>query len=131
VTQPHPPEERLAAGRKAEEAVCRHLERQGWRIEGRNVRGRGGEVDIVAREGGTLAFVEVRYRGRDDFGRPEETVDRRKRLRIVSAARAYLATVPPASWNTARFDVAAVEDGPGGPVIRYYENAFDARGKLL
>jgi len=103
-----PPEERPAAGRAAEEAVCRHLERQGWRIEGRNVRGRGGEIDIVAREGGTIAFVEVRYRGRDDFGRPEESVDRRKRLRIVSAARAYLATVPPGPRSARRRWSAAI-----------------------
>ncbi|GAB4365091.1 MAG: YraN family protein [Deltaproteobacteria bacterium] len=126
-----PPEERPAAGRAAEEAVCRHLAKRGWRIEARNVRGRGGEIDIVARDGETLAFVEVRYRGREDYGEPEESVDRRKRLRIASAARSYLAAVPPASWSTARFDVAAVTDGPDGPVIRYYENAFDARGKLL
>lgn len=125
------PEERPAAGRAAEEAVCRHLEERGWKIADRNARGRGGEVDIVAREGDTLAFVEVRYRGRQDFGRPEESVDRGKRLRIVSAARAWLAAVPPASWKTARFDVAAVEDGPDGFVIRYYPNAFDARGKIL
>jgi len=125
------PEDRPAAGRAAEEAVCRLLAERGWRIEARNVRGRGGEVDIVAREGDTLAFVEVRYRGRDDFGLPEESVDRRKRLRIASAARSYLTAVPPASWKTARFDVAAVEDGPDGPVIRYYPNAFDARGNLL
>lgn len=125
------PEERPAAGRAAEEAVCRHLRERGWQVVARNVRGRGGEVDIVAREGDTLAFVEVRSRGREDFGRPEESVDRGKRLRVVSAARGYLAAAPPADWREARFDVAAVEEGPSGPVIRYYPNAFDARGKLL
>lgn len=130
MTYPHPPEERPAAGRAGEEAVCRYLAERGWEIIARNVRGRGGEVDIVAREGDTLAFVEVRYRGRRDFGRPEESVDRRKRLRVVSAARAFLATAPPVSWKQARFDVAAVEDGPDGPVIRYFPNAFDARGKV-
>lgn len=125
------PEERPAAGRAAEEAVCRYLMDRGWEIVARNVRKRDGEVDIVAREGGTLAFVEVRSRGRRDFGLPEETVDRRKRLRIVSAARAWLAAASSRSWQEARFDVAAVEEGPGGPVIRYYPNAFDARGRLL
>jgi putative endonuclease len=126
----HLPEERPAAGRAAEEAVCRYLEERGLEIVARNVRGRRGEVDIVAREGDTLAFVEVRYRGRKDFGLPEESVDRRKRLRVVSAARDYLAEESIASWKRARFDVAAVEDGPGGTVIRYYPDAFDARGKV-
>jgi len=51
--------------------------------------------------------------------------------RVVSAARDYLAAVSPASWKQARFDVAAVTDGPDGPVIRYYPGAFDARGNLL
>lgn len=125
------PEERPAAGRAAEEAVCRYLGERGLEVVARNVRGQSGEVDIVAREGDTLAFVEVRYRGRKDFGRPEESIDRRKRLRVVSAARAYLSMVSTMSWKQARFDVAAVEDGPDGPVIRYYPNAFDARGKLL
>ncbi|HBO70681.1 MAG TPA: YraN family protein [Deltaproteobacteria bacterium] len=126
-----PPEERSAAGREAEEAVCGYLRDRGMEIVARNFRGRGGEVDIVAREGDTLAFVEVRYRGREDFGRPEESIDRGKRLRVVSAARGYLGTVSPADWREARFDVAAVEEGPAGPVIRYYPNAFDARGKIL
>ena len=126
-----PPEERSAAGREAEEAVCGYLRERGMEIVARNFRSRGGEVDIVAREGDTLAFVEVRSRGREDFGRPEESVDRGKRLRVVSAARGYLAAAPPADWREARFDVAAVEEGPSGPVIRYYPNAFDARGKIL
>ena len=125
------PEERPAAGRAAEEAVCRHLRERGWQVVARNVRGTGGEVDIVARKRDTIAFVEVRYRGRGDFGEPEESIDRRKRLRVVSAARDYLAAVSPASWKQARFDVAAVTDGPDGPVIRYYPGAFDARGNLL
>jgi len=125
------PEDRTAAGRAAEETVCRYLAERGWEIVARNVRGRRGEVDIVAREHDTVAFVEVRYRGRGDFGHPEESIDRRKRLRVVSAAREYLAAVSPASWRQARFDVAAVEVGPDGPVIRYYPDAFDARGNLL
>lgn len=126
-----PPEERSAAGREAEEAVCGYLRERGMEIVARNFRSRGGEVDIVAREGDTLAFVEVRSRGREDFGRPEESVGRGKRLRVVSAARGYLAASSPAGWRVARFDVAAVEEGPAGPVIRYYPNAFDARGKIL
>ena len=130
-----PPEERSAAGRGAESAVCDHIEAQGFRVMARNFRGGDGEIDIVAMDGDTLAFVEVRFREEGRFGRPEETVTFAKRRRIASAARAYLAKIPPATWKEARFDVAAVEggnpEGGGAPVIRYYRGAFDAKGKIL
>jgi len=125
-----PPDERAEAGREAEESVCAYLGERGVRIVERNFRARGGEIDIIARDGDVLAFVEVRFREEDGHGLPEESVGPVKRRRIVAAARAYLATIPPDSWREARFDVAAV-DGGGAPVIRYYPGAFDARGKIL
>ncbi len=97
----------------------------------RNFRTRGGEIDIVARDGDVVAFVEVRFREEGEHGLPEESVGPAKRRRIAAAARAYLATVPPQSWREARFDVAAVDGGAAAPVIRYYAGAFDARGKIL
>ncbi len=126
-----PPEERAAAGRDAELLVCAHIERQGMRVAARNFRRRGGEIDIVARDGDTLVFVEVRFREEGDFGAPEETVTPLKRRRIVAAARAYLSTISPTTWKEARFDVAAVEGSGPAAVIRYYRNAFDAKGKVL
>lgn len=125
------PAERPAAGRDAEALVGRHIEREGMRVVARNFRGRGGEIDIVARDGDVLVFVEVRFREEDEFGAPEETVTPVKRGRIVSAARAYLSTISPADWKEARFDVAAVEGSGEAAVIRYYRNAFDAKGKIL
>ncbi len=125
-----PPDERAAAGRDAEESVCAYLGERGVRVVERNFRARGGEIDIIARDGDVLAFVEVRFREEDGHGLPEESVGPVKRRRIVAAARAYLSTIPPDSWREARFDVAAV-DGGGAPVIRYYPGAFDARGKIL
>ena len=125
-----PPDERAAAGRDAEESVCAYLGDRGVRVVERNFRARGGEIDIIARDGDVLAFVEVRFREEDGHGLPEESVGPVKRRRIVAAARAYLSTIPPDSWREARFDVAAV-DGGGAPVIRYYPGAFDARGKIL
>lgn len=125
------PEERTAAGRDAESLVCEHIEKEGTRVVARNFRGRGGEIDIVARDGDVLVFVEVRFREEGDFGAPEETVTPVKRSRIASAARAYLSTISPADWKEARFDVAAVEGSGPAAVIRYYRNAFDAKGKIL
>lgn len=125
------PKARAAAGRDAEDAVCAYLGKRGMRIVKRNFRTRGGEIDIIARDGDVLAFVEVRFREEDDHGLPEESVGPAKRRKIVAAARAYLATVSPDSWREARFDVAAVEGGGNSSAIRYYPGAFDARGKIL
>lgn len=126
-----PPEERTSAGREAEEWVCAYLGERGMRVVERNFRGRGGEIDLIARDGDVLAFVEVRFREESGHGLPEESVGPAKRKRIAAAARAYLATIPPDSWREARFDVAAVDGSGVAPVIRYYPAAFDARGKLL
>ncbi len=126
-----PPAERAAAGRAAESLVSAYIENEGMRVEARNFRRRGGEIDIVARDGGTLVFVEVRFREAAAYGAPEETVSPGKRRRIVSAARASLSTISPTGWKEARFDVAAVEGSGPDAVVRYYRNAFDAKGKNL
>lgn len=126
-----PPEERRGAGLMAEERACRHLERQGFAVVERNYRAPGGEIDIVARRDGLLVFAEVRSREGSGFGSPEETVGARKRLRVAAAARRYLSTAPPGSWEEARFDVIAIEGSGGDAELRHYEGAFDAKGKIL
>jgi putative endonuclease len=125
------PEERAAAGREAEESVCAYLKQRGMEVVERNFRARGGEIDVIARHRGVLAFVEVRFREEDEHGLPEESVGPAKRRRIVSAAKAYLATIPPDSWKEVRFDLAAVDGSGGATAIRYYPAAFDAKGKTL
>jgi putative endonuclease len=97
----------------------------------RNFRTRGGEIDIVARKGDVLVFVEVRSREAPDFGAPEDSVTPAKRRRIVGAARQYLSEVPASSWRAARFDVIAIEGSDGATVLRHYPAAFDAKGKIL
>jgi putative endonuclease len=97
----------------------------------RNFRTRGGEIDIVARKGDVLVFVEVRSREVADFGTPEESITPAKRRRIVAAARRYLSKVPPSSWREARFDVIAIEGSGDAVVLRHYPAAFDAKGKIL
>jgi len=125
-----PPEARRAQGDAAEERACRHLDRSGFTIVERNFRTRGGEIDIIARKGDLLVFVEVRSREVPGFGTPEESVTPAKRRRIVGAARQYLSNVPPSSWREARFDVIAIE-GSGAAELRHYPAAFDAKGKIL
>ena len=126
-----PPETRRAQGDAAEERACRHLDRSGLTIVERNFRTRGGEIDIVARKGDVLVFVEVRSREDAAFGTPEESVTLAKRRRIVAAARQYLSKVPPSSWREARFDVIAIEGSGDAAELRHYPAAFDAKGKIL
>lgn len=81
-----------AVGREGEDAAHRYLQRQGCYIVARNFRTPGGsaEVDLVAREGDLLVFVEVKARESDHFGAPERNIDSAKRHKIVQAARHYL-----------------------------------------
>lgn len=127
----HPPEARRAQGDAAEERACRHLEASGLAIVEKNYRTKGGEIDIIARKGDVLVFVEVRSREDAGFGTPEESVTSAKRRRIVVTARDYLSKVPPSSWREARFDVIAIEGSGEAAVLRHFPAAFDAKGKIL
>ena len=115
---------RLRIGALGEDAAVDLLRRDGYRIVARNHRCPRGEIDVVAEKGEVLVFVEVRTRTSALFGGPEETVDFRKQRRVIAAARDFLAQRrgPP---RAARFDVIAVVDGPGGPALTHFPNAFD------
>lgn len=78
------------AGRQAEHLAARHLERHGLRIVARNYRCRGGEIDLVCREGKTLVFVEVRLRRNAAFGGAGASITPGKQRRIALAAAHYL-----------------------------------------
>lgn len=106
-------------GRAAEDLACQYLRDQGMLIVARNWRWRGGEVDIIAKDGPTLVFVEVKGRTHETFGHPEEAVDARKRAQLWRTAQAYLAGKP---WVPVRFDVVAVT--PTG--IRHIKGAFSS-----
>lgn len=95
----------------------------GLNVVGRNLRLGGGELDLVAWEGPTLVFVEVKGRGAGAAVGPEESVDARKRRRLVAAARAYLARLegPP---PPCRFDVVAVDFDPAPARVRHLRDAF-------
>lgn len=118
-------------GAEAEDAACAFIERSGIRVVERNYRARGGEIDIVGRQGDVLVFVEVRCREDEEFGAPEETVRHPKRRKVAAAAKEYIGTIPPGSWREARFDVVAVVGRGPGAVIRHYPAAFDSKGKIL
>ena len=94
-------------------------------ILARNYRSRGGEVDIVARDGATTVFVEVKERRGTSHGEGFESVTASKRGRIVSAARVYAARQG-LSESPLRFDVISIDWTAGSPQIRHDQDAFSA-----
>ena len=109
-------------GEEAEELAARFLAGQGLEVVARNYRTRFGEVDLVARDGATLVFVEVRLRSWGAFGGAAGSVDGRKQRRIVAAARHYLARLR--AEPACRFDVITLQGRPGSP--SWIRGAFDA-----
>jgi putative endonuclease len=109
-----------SAGDDAEERAARHLAERGMDIVARNFRTRLGEIDLVAREGATLVFVEVRKRSSARFGGAAASIDHRKRARIESAARAFLSRL--AHEPPCRFDVVTLE----GDGIEWIRGAFES-----
>ena len=97
-----------AAGGEAEDRAARFLARQGLAILARNYRTRLGEIDLVARDGDTLVFVEVRLRTSRACGGAAESVGSRKQRRIAAAARQYLARL--GREPACRFDVITLEE---------------------
>jgi putative endonuclease len=109
---------RQKLGRTAEELVATRLARSGWRIVARNVRLPSGELDLVALEGSTLVFVEVKA-GREGARlgpeRPAHAVGHRKQLKLRRLAREWLAERRgPSGVSGYRFDVVGVSFGEDG-----------------
>ena len=119
---PEKPEtEKRRAGRLGEEAAARYLKKKGYRILARNVLYKGGELDIVARNGKALVFVEVKARAEGAMVPATQAVDRAKARRVIRAAKIYLAEHPEET-GPARFDVVAID----GENVTHMEGAFDA-----
>lgn len=96
-----------AVGRHGEELAVRHLEDKGWQVLGRNWRGDAGELDIVAMDGDTLVFVEVKTRSGTGYGYPAESVTLPKLTRIRRLAGQWL-TEHDARVAAVRVDIVAV-----------------------
>ena len=111
-------------GNEMEALAERHLISAGLRIVERNFRGRFGEIDLIARDGGTLIFVEVRYRRSRQFGGAGASVDFRKQRKLLATANGYLQyrkiDCP------CRFDVITIEQEKYSETlaIDWIQNAF-------
>jgi len=111
--------------RLGEAVAARFLEGRGWRVVARNVTSRLGEIDLVARDGATLVFVEVKSRGPLALEPPQAAVDGRKQARLARLALQYLARRR-LRGVACRFDVVAVTLDPEGgvPRVEHFPNAF-------
>jgi putative endonuclease len=105
---------RQRRGQQGEQLARAYLERQGYRIQEHNYRHRRGEIDIIAWDGATLVFVEVKTKGQEAFGYPQEMVDQRKQQTLVYGAMAYVQKHR-IRHTALRFDVIAIRVLPAGP----------------
>ncbi len=118
-------QERLDLGKLGEEQAVVRLKKEGYRVLARNYRNTFGEIDIIAQDGKTLCFVEVRTRTKEWHGHPFESISAIKQKKIIRAAQAYL--VQEGTEDTeARFDVVAVvPQEAGGFTVELIKNAFE------
>ena len=117
-------------GRRGEDAAARFLRRRGYRILERSSRSRPGELDLVALDGQTIVFVEVKTRRQSEAGHPAEAVTPDKQRRLTRLAVTWLKRHRLLE-QPARFDVVAVTwpDDDRRPTIEHFPNAFDACGR--
>ena len=111
-------------GIQGEDIAVDYLRRKGYVILDRNWRSGHKEIDIVARDGDVVVFVEVKARASNFYGRPEDAVTRQKMHRLVLAADAYIRYY--AIDADIRFDVVSITGSMGKPYIKHYEGAFRA-----
>ncbi len=109
-----------AVGRFGEQVAAEHLSGRGLDVVDRNWRCREGELDIVARDGETLVFVEVKTRSSLAFGAPAEAIDARKAARVRRLALRWIearrAAGDPTCWTSVRFDVVSVLRARSAPL---------------
>ena len=113
--------DRQFTGQRGEDVACKELERRGHTILARRYRTRFGEIDIIARDGDTTVFVEVKVRATGECGTAADAVTPRKQRRLASMALDYLARTTGTNVPC-RFDVVAID----GEHIEWLRGAFDA-----
>jgi putative endonuclease len=122
-------DQRLPLGLRGEKAAARYLRGLGYVIVARGHRDHIGEIDLVAVDGRTLVFVEVKTRTSQDAGHPADAVDEAKQAKLTRLALSYMKRHDLLEC-AARFDVVAVTwpDRGGRPKIEHFKSAFEAVG---
>jgi putative endonuclease len=116
---------RQSLGQGGEDTAAAYLQAAGYRILARNYRTRLGEIDIVACDGDTLVFVEVKVRRSPSFGSAKAAVTAAKRRRLSMLALQYLKSPAGRRFSRARFDVVALDRQDREPRIELVQNAFE------
>lgn len=111
---------RRQIGTEEEALAAAFLKKQGYRILEQNFRCRLGEIDLIARDGSALVFIEVKYRKSSAYGNPAEAVDSRKQQKICKVADYYRMKHRIPEGQACRFDVVAIQ----GRAIRLIRDAF-------
>jgi putative endonuclease len=111
------------SGSRGEELAVEYLQKKGYRIIERNFYFEHGEIDIIAKDNGSLVFIEVKTRWSKRFGDPEESVTMWKRNLLRKTAEGYLFKHNIEDTDC-RFDVIAIQYENTIPVIRHIEEAF-------
>lgn len=118
------PYHRLYLGKQAELAACSYLEAKGFRLLKKNYRCYLGEIDLIMQDLDDIVFVEVRSRSRFDYGNASESIDKRKKSKLIKTATHFLQTK---SWLYkvhSRFDVVAIHYVDNKMNLEWIKNAF-------
>lgn len=110
-------------GRRCEDLAAAYLEDRGWTVIARNYRFGHREIDLVARRGGVVAFIEVKGRRGSGFGHPLEAITARKRREIERVARQWVARHG-RPGDAFRFDAVSVTEPDGAACVRHVEDAW-------
>lgn len=111
-------------GRRAEGIAATHLKKNGYSIIEKNYRTRTGEIDLIAMDGDTLVFIEVKARRTERFGSPKEALSIQKQKKIVLTAYHYLKALGRSDLRI-RFDVVSILMAGNDPSIEVVKGAFD------
>jgi putative endonuclease len=114
---------RQQLGLRGEEIAVIELERRGYVMVERRYRSRFGEIEIIAKDGATVVFIEVKTKTDSRFGDPAEMVTAQKQRRLVSMAEEYAAGHQ-LHATPCRFDVVAIDASATPPTITIYQDAF-------
>ena len=117
--------DKKSAGDYGERKACEYIKKNGYRVIEKNFRTRFGEIDLIATDGDTLCFIEVKARSSADYGTPEEFVTKRKQDRLWRTASIYIDKNSPEIENY-RFDVVAVY--LDNDSLKIFKNAFQPDG---
>lgn len=114
-------------GMQGEDIACKFIESHGGRIIERNFRFKGGEIDVIYKDGDYIVFGEIKYRSSSTFGMAEEAVGYRKQRTISRGCDFYLVKNQLDEFTKVRFDVIAlnIDEVQNTVKVHYVKNAFD------